>query len=244
VNLRRLHTRAGVLSATEDHPYSRFATAASPVVTGLTDEAGAAIWVGEGPFGLVGHGVGPWPAVTALFDRARDLVSGAVWVNLPRHDRAPSGYQLREAWDLRWCTQLPAPRPYEDLVEEITDDDEVNALLDVAYPHTEARPGSTLARRFYGIRWGGRLVACACDRSSPYPHEPGQSVGVIGAVAVHPDHRRGGLGAAVTAALTRQLATTHALVALGQVADNEAATLLYAQLGYTGVQRITSVRNA
>jgi ribosomal protein S18 acetylase RimI-like enzyme len=243
VNLRRLHTRAGVLSATGGHPYSRFATAASPVATGLTDDAGAAIWVGEGPFGLLGHGVGPWPALSALFDRARDLVAEARYVNLPRHDRSPSGYQVREAWDLRWCMQLPAPRPYEDLVEEITDNDEVNALLDVAFPHTGARPGSAVVRRFYGIRSGGRLVACACDRSSPYPHEPDQSVGVIGAVAVHPEHRRHGLGAAVTAALTRRLSPTYELVALGHVADNEAATLLYPQLGYTGVQRITSVRN-
>jgi predicted GNAT family acetyltransferase len=67
---------------------------------------------------------------------------------------------------------------------------------------------------------------------------------VIGAVAVHPEHRRRGLAAAVTAALTRRLAAVHSLVALGQAAENEAATRLYPQLGYSGVQRITSVRNA
>jgi N-acetylglutamate synthase-like GNAT family acetyltransferase len=67
----------------------------------------------------------------------------------------------------------------------------VNALLDAAMPETPVRPGQALVRRFHGIWDAGTLVACAADRSSA-------TVGVIGAVAVHPAYRRTGLGAALS----------------------------------------------
>ena len=103
------------------------------------------------------------------------------------------------------------------------------------------RPGSPIVLGWYGIWADSTLVACAADRST---RAPGVApVGFIGGVAVHPEHRRGGLGAAVTGELTRRLQRTHDLVALGVAADNLDAIRVYQRLGYAGRHRVTSVRH-
>jgi predicted GNAT family acetyltransferase len=125
-------------------------------------------------------------------------------------------------------------------VVPVDDDAAIEALLDVAFPDAGVRPGSPHVLGWYGIWVDGSLVACAADRST---RAPGIGpVGLIGGVAVHPGHRRAGLGAAVTGELTRRLQRTHDMVALGVDANNATAIRVYQRLGYAGRHGLTSVR--
>jgi predicted GNAT family acetyltransferase len=123
-------------------------------------------------------------------------------------------------------------------VTVVEDAEAINGLLDAAFPDSMLRPGHPMVTAWYGIWSDGHLVACAADRSTRQA-EP--SVGVLGAIAVHPEQRRHGWGAAVTAGLTEVLRTRHPLVALGVVAGNDPATRLYVRLGFTGVHEVTAI---
>jgi GNAT superfamily N-acetyltransferase len=176
--------------------------------------------------------------VVDLVGRA-DLFQDVRWINLPRHDPGP-GYVRSEDWDLLWTTGPVPPQPGADRVVPIHDDAAIAALLDVAFPDAGVRPGSPHVLGWYGIWVGGSLVACAADRSTSSPGIG--PVGLIGGVAVHPEHRRTGLGAAVTGELARRLQQTHEMVALGVDANNGTAIRVYERLGFAGRHRITSVR--
>ena len=235
--MQTLDGPAAVLAATGRHPYARFAVGVSAEVRGATDRD-AVVWAGRSPYGWVGHGIGELSTVVDLVGRV-DLFGGVRWINLPRHDPG-RGYVRNEDWDLLWATGPVPPQPGGDRVVPIDDDVAIGELLDVAFPDSGVRPGSSHVLGWYGIWADGTLVACAADRSTRAPGvEP---VGLIGGVAVHPDHRRAGLGAAVTGELTRRLQQTHEMVALGVDARNNAAIRVYERLGYAGRHRITSVR--
>jgi ribosomal protein S18 acetylase RimI-like enzyme len=230
---------AAVLAATGDHPYARFAVTAATDVRGIRD-GDTVLWHGRSVYGPIGHGLGELSTVVDLLSRTAEL-TGVRWINLARHDPRP-GYVRNEDWDYRWVTgPVPVP-PGHDRVVPLEPDaaPAVDALLDLALPDSGVRPGSANVVGWYGIWADGELVACAADRST----RPGEvpPVGLIGGVAVHPAYRRLGLGAAVTAALTRRLLATHDLVGLGVAAENGNATRLYERLGYAGCFRITSIR--
>jgi len=249
VTVRRLRTRGDVVAATSGHPYARFATAHSEIATGVADGR-CVIWLNTTHFGPIGHALGPLLAVADRLATADvEVLSGARWINLPRHGLAerPPGFVFNEEWDLRWSVSPPAPQPGEDHVVPLREDGDaeaINELLDTVMPDSPVRPGTGLPRQFFGVWEGSTLIACGADRSSPLPHRAGDTVGVVGAIAVDPGHRRRGWGAAVTAAITRYLALRHPLVVLGQAAGNDSATRLYPRLGYTGVLHLTSVRPA
>jgi GNAT superfamily N-acetyltransferase len=235
--------RAAILDATAHHPYARFATAMSVGITGVAGD-GAVLWTGVGPFGRLAQGLGPADALDALV--ARWLASGDAavnWLNVPRcpPDRTPGRLAVREHWNFRWSTQPPPAVPGIDQVMPIDDADALNRLLDMAMPHTELRPGHPMALGWYGIWEDGRLVACAADRSACCADPKAEVVGVVGAVAVDPEQRRRGFGAAVTAALTRRLRDSYDLVTLGVVEGNDGAARIYQRLGYDGVIPLTSL---
>jgi GNAT superfamily N-acetyltransferase len=236
-----LDGRAAVLDATGHHPYARFATASATGIIGLR-HGRSQVWYGSGPLGRLGHGLGDPDEVDLLLAAAAE--PEADWVNLPRRpvDRLPPGYELREDWDLRWLVGPVPPTPGMDRVVAVDHADAVNRLLDVAMPDSMLRPGHPMAHGWSGVWAGTELVACAADRSARPPDASAGGVGVIGAVAVHPDHRRQGLGAAVSAALTVELRRRYGLVTLGVVDGNDAANRVYRRLGYTGVAHITSMR--
>jgi len=104
-------------------------------------------------------------------------------------------------------------------------DPAVDALLDVAFPQSMARPGDGKVRRWYGVQEDGELIATAADRSRG-------GVGYIAGVAVHPAHRKRGLGSAVTAVLTGVLLDEFGAVGLGVMADAVATRRIYERLGY------------
>jgi ribosomal protein S18 acetylase RimI-like enzyme len=56
--------------------------------------------------------------------------------------------------------------------------------------------------------------------------------GFLAGIAVSRDHQGEGLGAAVTAAVTRRLFHGYAVVALGVMSDNIGAQHLYERLGF------------
>jgi len=234
--------RGPVLDAVGHHPYARFVAGVGRDLRGVA-VAGAAFWRCVGPFGPYGHLLGEPRAVPAAFAAAGDtgLFDGLIQVNLPAHEPVPAGWARREGWEYRWLTRrLVAPEG--PAVRPVTDDDEICALLDVAYPDTELRPGHPLVRAWYGLHLDGQLVACAADRSGVAPERGAVPTGVIGAVAVHPAYRGRGLGAVVTAAVASALHERYELVGLGVTDGNDPATRIYEELGFTGRHAVVSAR--
>jgi len=259
-----------VVRATGRHPYARFAVGPASEVRGI-GTADAVLWLGRNRHGLIGHGLGDPSTLDELRSAALPALSRGEpvrWINLPRGADIPAGYRLREHWDFRWLAAPGAPPAataassgdpstlsrvdgsVEAAVVALStqDQDAIDALLDLALPDSAVRPGTPGVHGWYGI-WSGRtplagaassrtLLACAADRSNPGPVEP---VGVLGGIAVHPDHRGRGLGATVTAELTRRLRARYDLITLGVVAGNAPASRLYHRLGYTAVHEVTAI---
>jgi GNAT superfamily N-acetyltransferase len=245
-SLRPLRDRGEVLEAAHYHPYARFIAGTSRQLRGVAVE-GAVVWQCVGPFGPVAHAVGEPLAVEVALAGAHDagILNGIRWMNLPRDAAMPPGYALREAWDYRWLPSRAAlVTSGAGLVRPITDADELNALLDVAYPDSELRPGNPVVTQWYGLYTDRRLVASAADRTHASPEPDAVPTGVIGAVAVHPDHRGRGLGAAVTAGVAAVLLARHNQVGLGVAQDNDVAARVYDRIGFTGRHPIASVRPA
>jgi GNAT superfamily N-acetyltransferase len=236
--------RAELLDAAGHQPFARFAAARADTLTGFA-AGGAVFMVADTEVARIAYGIGDPAAVGDLLEGAigAGLLDGAAWVNLPRRtaEVVPAGFEVREVWDFRWST-APVPRqPGQDRVVRVTDPAAVDTLLDIAFPEGELRHASPVVQDWYGIWSGADLVACAADRSTRSRDPLAERVAVIGGVAVHPEHRRRGLAAAVTAALTDRLRGRYELVALGVMADNTTATRIYERLGFTGVVEITSI---
>jgi GNAT superfamily N-acetyltransferase len=140
-----------------------------------------------------------------------------------------------EAWDFRWTSTPPGPQLAASEVVRLTeaDHDEITALLDAHHPGTSSRPGRRRIRCWYGIRDGGRLVACGADSS--------RGVGVLTGLTVAADRRGQGLGAALTTAMSRTLHEEFGVVSLGVEPDNVRAARLYERLGFTRRLPLVSV---
>lgn len=242
VAARALRGRGEVLEAANYHPYARFVAGTSREVSGVA-VASAVLWRGIGPFGPIAHVMGGASAVAPALAWARDggLLADVGRVNLPRGP-VPAGFVLREAWDYLWLPSPSALVTAGATVQPVTDEEELNALLDAAYPGTELRPGDPIVSQWYGLYAEGRLVACAADRTFASPEPDAVPTSVIGAVAVHPDHRGRGLGAAVTAAVAQVLLARYEQVGLGVAQGNEVAAGLYQRIGFTGRHPLASVR--
>lgn len=136
------------------------------------------------------------------------------------------------AWDWMWTSRPPAPRPGETVVEELDDADQQIAgqlrdLLKHHSPRHSAEPGTAGVAGWVGVRHGNEIVACAAW------FEPVPGVPLLASVAVRSDIRRAGLGAALTAAVTRRaLAAGAPAVTVDLYADNEPARRLYHRLGF------------
>lgn len=128
-------------------------------------------------------------------------------------------------WDFRWTTAPPPHEPLEGRVQPVTDQDAA-ALLSVANPDAAAQPGDPRVRRWVGIEGPDGLLAVAADTTEA------TAVGHLSSIATHPSCRGQGLGAAVTARLTRDLLAQDCdVVTLGMYAANTAGRALYDHLG-------------
>jgi GNAT superfamily N-acetyltransferase len=230
-----------VLAAAGHHPYARLTTDGDGPVAGYR-RYGALAWTGPGPWGPVACAVGDATAAVRLLAdlAAAQALGGGRWLHLPRVDPAelPAAWAgtVRDHWDFRWSHRPPPLQPDEERVVALTDADapSVAELLDRAFPDTTTRPGDPRVRAWYGIREGGRLVAAGGDRGRG-------DVGFLAGLAVAPEARGRGLGAALTAAMTRRLFTTYDCVALGVVADHAGTIRLYERLGFTDALPRTTI---
>jgi len=134
-------------------------------------------------------------------------------------------------WEWMWTDAAPAPTAGEGRVAAVPVprcDPEIVGLLAAASPRHSSAPGSAGVERWLGIRGPhGALLAVGAN----HPSSPG--VPHLASIAVHPGARGQGLGAAVTAALTRQLLSEGApAVTLGMYSDNAVARRMYERLGF------------
>ncbi|MGN9812994.1 GNAT family N-acetyltransferase [Micromonospora sp. BQ11] len=236
-----LEGRDAILAATGHHPYARFALWHDDQPRGWRrgDAVGWLLPDGQGPAGAV---IGaPEPAVDLVADLVADGALGPDrWLHLPHLDPAllagRIAVDLHHEWDFLWATAAPPHQPEEERVVRLTDADHpaLTALIDSSFPSTTSRPDDPRIVDWYGIRDGDRLVACGADRSRG-------DIGFVAGLTVAPDRRGRGLGAALTAGMTRALSARHDTVALGVYTDNVDAIRLYRRLGYTGTLGRTSV---
>lgn len=235
--LTRLSSAAEVLLATDHDPYVRGSLRA-PDVSGWTGHNAVAWRATDAeerlPY-LMTLG-DPADVATLVADLLDELPNGTratlprgtgpllpAWVGMDGTD-----------WDFRWLDAPPPEQPGEDRVVT-PDDTDVAALLDHASPTASTKPGDDWVRRWLGIYGPAGLLACAADTSRA------TGVGHLSSIAVSPDARGQGLGAAVTAALMRRMFDDGCdLVTLGMYADNTAGRALYDHLGMADQHRWTS----
>lgn len=238
--VRTAHGRAEVLAVTGHHPYVRHALGQSDEVCAwLLDDTVA--WLNPSGTGPAGGAFGvPDRAVDLLtMLRAEGALSPDQWLHLPRlgpADRGRLPVGRHSDWDFLWATAPPPRQPDEERVVRLDEADlpALTALVEEAYPTSTARPGDPRVVAWYGIRAGDRLIACGADRSRG-------EVGFLAGLTVAPAERGRGLGAALTAGMTRTLFTRYDRVALGVYPDNVGAIRLYRRLGFTGTLERTSL---
>ncbi len=227
--LTPLTSAAEVLVATDHDPYVRGRLAGADVQGWAGHDAVAWRFPRRAQHPPYLMTTGEPHAVALLLEALLPELHDGHEVNLPRGTRAllPAwvGLEVHADWDFRWTTTPPALQPGEDAVRRATDS-EAAALLAVANPEAAAQPGDPRVRCWVGIDGPDGLVACAADTTEA------TGVGHLSSIATHPEARGQGLGAAVTAALTRELLAGECdVVTLGMYASNVAGKALYDHLG-------------
>ena len=233
--------RDALLTATGHHPYARHALWHDPEARGWRRD-GTVGWLLPPDQGPAGGALGdPGPALDVFAGQVADgVLRPGHWLHLPRADRGEVAARLTVArldeWDFLWTSAAPPRQPEEERLVRLTEADHpaLAALIEESFPTTTSRPGDPRIVDWYGIRDGDRLVACGADRSRG-------DIGFLAGLTVATDRRGRGLGAALTAGMTRALAARYGLVALGVYADNVGAIRLYRRLGYTGTEPRSSI---
>ncbi|MFD2768361.1 GNAT family N-acetyltransferase [Micromonospora eburnea] len=233
--------RDTLLAATGHHPYARHALWRGHDAHGWRRD-GAVGWLLPPDQGPAGGALGAAGAALDLFAGlvADGTLHAGQWLHLPRVSPEEVAGRLTVArvdeWDFLWTTTPPPRQPEEERMVRLTEADHpaLEALIEASYPSTTSRPGDRRIVDWYGIRDGDRLVACGADRSRG-------DIGFLAGLTVATDRRGRGLGAALTAGMTRALFARYDHVALGVFTDNLGAIRLYRRLGFTGTEPRTSV---
>lgn len=133
-------------------------------------------------------------------------------------------------WEWMWTTEPPQPVPGEERLVPLDDDlhaRELEGLSRAHSPRGEGDPGSGTTLHWLGVRdaRGALVAAGGLQRlASGAPHLAG--------IVVATPLRGAGLGAAVSAGLTRLALTDSGVSTLGMYSDNAPARRLYRRLGY------------
>ncbi|MEU4474175.1 GNAT family N-acetyltransferase [Micromonospora sp. NPDC023888] len=241
---RVLQDRSAILAAVGHHPFARHALGRAVPARAYRRD-GAVLWLVPPEHGPAGCAIGPAEAALEICVAlaADGILQPGQRLHLPRHDRGLLADRLTVAehndWDFHWTDTSPPAQPAEQQVERLTDADwpALAALVDEAFPSSTSRPGDPRVVDWYGIRAGGRLVACGADRSHC-------DIGFLAGLTVALDHRGRGLGASLTAGMTRALLARHDSVALGVYTHNVGAARLYRRLGFTNTLPLSTIRLA
>ncbi|MEU8423812.1 GNAT family N-acetyltransferase [Micromonospora sp. NPDC048835] len=239
-----LPDRDAILGAVGRHPFARHALGRPVPVRGYRRD-GAVLWLVAPEHGPAGCAIGPAEAVLEICVAlaADGVLQPGQRLHLPRHDRALLAGRLAVAehsdWDFHWTDTSPPTQPDERSVVRLTDADQpaLAALVEESFPSSTSRPGDPRVVDWYGVRDGDRLVACGADRSQG-------DIGFLAGLTVAPDHRGRGLGAALTAGMTRALLSRNGMVGLGVYTHNVGAARLYRRLGFTNTLPLSSIRLA
>ncbi|WP_052466725.1 GNAT family N-acetyltransferase [Mobilicoccus massiliensis] len=179
------------------------------------------------------------PDVAGLLDALidEDVVGrfelAGVSVPYPARDEVTARFAVAGGgdWDWMW-TDRPTPRAPGSHVPLVALDDTRDAAeiaaLGAENPRFEGVPGQGYNDRWLGVRDAdGTLVACGAVQRLP------AGTAHLGGILVASDHRRRGLGTAISAALTDDIVRAEGVCTLGMYSDNDAARALYTRLGYT-----------
>jgi len=238
-DVERLPTREALVVASGGHPVVRFDTGAGLLLpaftlTGTSTVAWAQTWPdGRRGVQLLGSrdevaallASPPFPEWFAQHD--------PVHVTAPRetYSAVDDALPVRggNTWDWMWTDTPPPVLSQEQQVGRVRDD-EHDALIDFLRQHnpeTHAAPFARPEQRWVVMRdEADRLIGCGCT-------EPGNAeVPLLGGITVNPTHRGQGLGAAITAYLTREAIERTGASSLGVFEDNVHARGLYERLGY------------
>jgi ribosomal protein S18 acetylase RimI-like enzyme len=147
------------------------------------------------------------------------------------------------AFDPAWGVEI-APQRGEEQVEKLLPspevDAEIGAFLKIANPSHSAKPGWEAIQAWGVVRdAAGELLACGA-----YCRRDGGN-GYLASIGTHPEARGQGLGAAVSAWLTRlSIANGDGFCALGHWHPNDPARRIYIRLGYRTTHQMMSGRFA
>lgn len=235
-SLTELPDHATLVSHSDGHPVARWQHSQDGFERAWAI-GGAVGWTVTGRFGhvlvTVGAAAEAGRLATAVLDDGPPVDRIVVPVAALPHIARPLDGGESWDWFWLWTERPPAERPGEASVGRLDTTDpavaaDLDQLLRVSSPRTSARPDDPTVRTWFGARDDdGVLVACASE------HEQVPSVWHLRAIATHPDHRGRGLGADITAAVTRAgLAAGAEAVTLGMSADNTVARRLYERLGF------------
>ena len=137
--------------------------------------------------------------------------------------------QEPDAWDLMRCDQAPPTQAAEHRVTVLTDLATVQAFLDRVNPHHSVRAEHREVELWMGVadEADGALLAVGAFTRRP------SGAAYLASIATAEPARGQGLGAAVTAALTRYaFASGDVLCTLAHYHPNEPARRVYQRLGY------------
>jgi ribosomal protein S18 acetylase RimI-like enzyme len=144
-----------------------------------------------------------------------------------------------DGWDLMLCDTAPPARPGEERVRPLEDLEAVQAFLERVNPHHSVNVEHPEVECWLGVTdeaTGAPLALGAFTRRR-------FGTAYLASIATTPEARGRGLGAAVTAALTRHaFASGDALCTLAHFHPNDPARRIYLRLGYRTTHRLSSRR--
>jgi GNAT superfamily N-acetyltransferase len=243
----RLDSKAAVLAASRDDPYVRYDVHDDVELLGWSRD-GAVAWAAPDAWHRDRDALNAVGPVTTVADLVADLLTTGTVEPLPC--RLPRGVMplLPDSvrppkwvdWDWWWSRNQPPRQPAEPRVRWLgTDDhDDITDLLEHASPTASATVTDEHTLRWCGIRDdSGALIACAADvRYVPgVPH--------LASIATRPDQRGRGLGASVTAWISRRCFDEGlGIVTFGMYAHNDTARRMYRRLGFADTHHWSSAR--
>jgi GNAT superfamily N-acetyltransferase len=141
-------------------------------------------------------------------------------------------WERPQTWHWMWTTDMPPMQPGEEAVVGVDEEDQIDALLDVANPESHGRPAPS--HRWLGVRDSdGGLLAIGATATLA------TGVRQLRGISTLPIARRRGIGTALSAKLTR-LALERRVCTLGVYTDNATAVGIYRRLGFVRALTFTS----